>query len=435
VLWTPSGYYDASPGGDELIGWQVNRSATEAADFFPAARFRAQFLRPDVIDAVLQTLDEGEALRQASAAAGRKVTTAQVGELLPPVIELTDPAELSSSTSPVTLHYRARAASDAPVTHVRARVNGQLVPGERGVVKRRPDRVAELAVAIPPEDVEIQLFAENRHGVSTPATVRVRWTGQKADGAGFVVAPKLYVLAVGIGKYASPEIPKLDLSAKDARDFAATLKAEKKLYRAVEAKILTDREATRDAVVDGLDWLEKQVTQHDVGMLFLAGHGVNDATGTYYYLPVDAQPEKLKRTGVSMNDIRTTLANLPGKAIMFLDTCHAGNVLGSGRRAVSDLSGVISELASSENGVVVFSSSTGRQYSLEDASWGNGAFTKAVIEGLRGAADYQKTGRITHKMLDLYVSERVKALTQGRQSPVTQAPGGVPDFPLVALDR
>jgi hypothetical protein len=33
-------------------------------------------------------------------------------------------------------------------------------------------------------------------------------------------------------------------------------------------------------------------------------------------------------------------------------------------------------------------------------------------------------------MLDLYVTERVKALTGGKQSPVTQAPGGVPDFPL-----
>ena len=42
-------------------------------------------------------------------------------------------------------------------------------------------------------------------------------------------------------------------------------------------------------------------------------------------------------------------------------------------------------------------------------------------------------GGITHKMLDLYVSERVKQLTGGKQSPVTQAPGGVPDFPLAVL--
>jgi hypothetical protein len=34
-------------------------------------------------------------------------------------------------------------------------------------------------------------------------------------------------------------------------------------------------------------------------------------------------------------------------------------------------------------------------------------------------------------MLDLYLSERVKNLTDGTQSPVTIVPNGVPDFPLV----
>jgi len=90
-------------------------------------------------------------------------------------------------------------------------------------------------------------------------------------------------------------------------------------------------------------------------------------------------------------------------------------------------------LASAENGVVVFSSSTGRQYSLENPDWGNGAFTKALVEGLSGKANYQKTGRITHKMLDFYISERVKEITEGQQTPVTQAPGGVPDFPIAVV--
>jgi uncharacterized caspase-like protein len=114
-----------------------------------------------------------------------------------------------------------------------------------------------------------------------------------------------------------------------------------------------------------------------------------------------------------------------------LDTCHSGSVLGPTRRdAGNDLAGVINDLSSAENGVVVFSSSTGRQYSQESSDWGNGAFTKALIEGLSGKADYDGKGAITFKMLHLYVSERVKELTKGQQSPVTQAPGGVPDFPL-----
>ena len=39
VLWTPSGYYDASPGGEDLIGWHVNRGQGSSGRFLsrPAA--------------------------------------------------------------------------------------------------------------------------------------------------------------------------------------------------------------------------------------------------------------------------------------------------------------------------------------------------------------------------------------------------------------
>lgn len=48
---------------------------------------------------------------------------------------------------------------------------------------------------------------------------------------------------------------------------------------------------------------------------------------------------------------------------------------------------------------------------------GNGALTKGLVEGIRGKANYGGTGRITVTVLDLYVSERVKELTQGQQTP------------------
>ncbi|MES0338088.1 MAG: hypothetical protein SFH39_17230 [Candidatus Magnetobacterium sp. LHC-1] len=57
VLWTPSGHYDASPGGDDLIGWHVNNGKDKAADFYPASRFKATYYRPDVISRVLESLD------------------------------------------------------------------------------------------------------------------------------------------------------------------------------------------------------------------------------------------------------------------------------------------------------------------------------------------------------------------------------------------
>jgi len=100
------------------------------------------------------------------------------------------------------------------------------------------------------------------------------------------------------------------------------------------------------------------------------------------------------------------------------------------RRGVADINALVNELTSAENGAVVFASSTGRQFALEDPKWGNGAFTKALLEGLQGQADFGKDGIITVNRLDLYLSERVKALTDGRQTPTTTKPRTIQDFPI-----
>jgi uncharacterized caspase-like protein len=293
-----------------------------------------------------------------------------------------------------------------------------------------------VTVPIRDEDSEIQLFAENKNGVSTPATLRLTWAGKAPTSAqATTFKPKLYVLAVGVAKYSNPSF-NLGLPAKDARDFASVLMKQKgRLYADVQVRLLTDTEATKDNVLDGLEWLQHEVTARDVGMMFLAGHGLNDNNGKYYFLPYNADPEKLLRTGVPQSDIRDTLSSLPGKAVFFVDTCHSGNALGTAKtRGVgNDINAFVNDLASAENGVVVFTASTGRQFSLEDPAWGNGAFTKAVVEGLSGKADFQKSGRITLKGLDYYVDERVKELTGGRQSPMSISPSGVPDFPIAVV--
>ena len=84
---------------------------------------------------------------------------------------------------------------------------------------------------------------------------------------------------------------------------------------------------------------------------------------------------------------------------------------------------------------MAYASSTGREVSQEDPSWGNGAFTKALIEGMRAKADVSGKGVITTAGLDLWVSERVKDLTRGSQHPVMIRPPTVPDFPMFLPQR
>jgi uncharacterized caspase-like protein len=264
-----------------------------------------------------------------------------------------------------------------------------------------------------------------------------------------LVKPKLYVLAVGVSQYARPEL-RLNYAAKDARDFVAAVKVQEGgLYSKVVSKVLTDATATRDEVVDGLDWIRKETTVRDVAMIFLAGHGVSDATGHSVYLPVNADPDRLLRTGVYYNDIKTTVESIAGKVLVFVDTnksnAFSGRnrsidmgglvneppIIGNGTVASDvDIKALINELYSAENGAIVFAATTSRQASLESDAWNNGAFTKALVEGFNGAADYQRTGRITINMLDLYLSERVKALTRGQQTPTTTKPQTIQDFPI-----
>jgi WD40 repeat protein len=430
VLWTPSGYYDASPGAEKLIGWHVNNGSDQAADFFPISRFRPTYYRPDVVAKILETLDEGEAIRLANEASGRKKAEISVAKILPPVVSILSPKDGSDASSKeIEVRFEIRSPSGEPVTHARVLVDGRPI-GRGHEIKPVPrgQNIQATRITIPEKDTEISIIAENRHAASEPATVSLKWSG-KAKEEEFTVKPKLYVLAVGVSQYEDKTLT-LQFASKDAKDFAESLLKQKGgLYRDVVVKILTDGKASRDEIIDGFDWISKETTSRDIAIIFLAGHGVNDSGGVYYYLPANTDLEKLKRTGLLFTEMKNTVASLAGKTILFIDTCHAGNVLGA-RAVAPDITGVVNELASAENGAVVFASSTGRQYSFEDPNWGNGAFTKAVVEGINGKADYTGKGRITINMLDLYISERVKELTKGKQTPATAKPQTIPDFPL-----
>jgi uncharacterized caspase-like protein len=168
-----------------------------------------------------------------------------------------------------------------------------------------------------------------------------------------------------------------------------------------------------------------------VAMVFFAGHGVNDNLNRYFFCTHNFEEQSLLRTGVAYSDIRSAVEAIAGKALFFVDTCHAGNAIGArSRGGLADIVGLVNELSSVENGVIVFTAATSKQNSLEDAQWGNGAFTKALVEGLKGAADIKNQGKITVSLLDFYVAERVKELTGGKQTPATVKPETVPDFPI-----
>ncbi len=437
VMWTPSGYYDASPGAEDLIGWHVNHGRVAAADFFPAGQFRETFYRPDVIAKVLETGDEARALQAANEEAGRKEPQAKIALRLPPVIEIVTPSDNATvSSSEVTLRYRVRSPSGEPLTGVRALIDG------RPAVQPRPlpaqpdagaDDIHEIKIRMPARDSEVSLIAENRFAASTPATISLKWREAAANAARAESSggkPSLYILAIGVSNYADPKY-NLKFAAKDAGDFANAMTGQKHLlYRDVIVKTLTNEQATKGEILKGIKWISKETTSNDVAMIYFGGHGVNDRS-IYYFCPYDINPKNLTLTGIAFSDMRSNVSSIAGRIIFFVDTGHPGNSVGEGgRRGRLDLNLFINEMSSAENGVVVFSASSGSESSYERAEWNNGAFTKALVEGINGAVYLSGKGSATYSMLNSYISSRVKELTEGRQRPTMISPQTVPDSPI-----
>ena len=450
VLWTEAGHFDASPGAEDLVGWLVTRPGGAQADYFGASRFRDQYLRPDVIDQVLPQRDAARALAQANqqrlqaataAAAEPEVLKSLQSQMapvallqaLPPVVTLTAQPPMLPNATELAISFKLFNPSGQKVDKVTVRVDGRPVEVavQQGPAGSGGETEGRMVVPLPKAEGKIQIFAEGLNGTSMPAELNFKSQAPALKALG-ERRPTLYLLAVGVSRYANAEM-NLGLAAKDARDFfAAAMRQQAGLYyKQVEVRLLQDEQATRASVLQGLRWLQNVAGPEDVAMLFLAGHGVADAADIYHFLPHDMREQQLGQTAVSETQLRNTLAGIKGRALFFVDTCFSGKSVG--KFSKRELTRMANGMASAEMGVIVFSGSAPRQESLEDPAWGNGAFTRALVAGLTGQADFRREGVVTHKGLDYYVAHEVRSLTQGRQTPVTAVPNGIADFPLAAV--
>ena len=70
VLWTPEGFYAATPGAHGVLRWLVNRGPDKAAETFPVSQF-PRLNRPDTLPLVLQERETTRALGIADLTAAR----------------------------------------------------------------------------------------------------------------------------------------------------------------------------------------------------------------------------------------------------------------------------------------------------------------------------------------------------------------------------
>lgn len=455
---TPDGYYDGSGGASRQIRWQLGSAS------YPVEAFSAALHQPDEV---------------AKSLSGIAVTPPpaddQIGSLTnpPPSITFVSPhdgAQVDADSVDVTVQV----ASWKPVQSVLLFSNGRPIaqggkplelgakPLELGAkpleLGAKPLELGAKALELGAKDLTLSEGETpptvSQYGVTLPfkpgdssvvisavayddamrqgqQEVRISRSGQAALG-------KLYVLAVGVTKYANPHF-NLKYAAADAGAFADLWKAHAaSLYTGIDVTELLDDQATVTNVRAALFNLLDKAGDQDTVILFLSGHGLVLDDGSYYFATHEIDPstaDTVAATALPWTSFQLALSRLKARhVLMFLDACHSGSALGNHQARAERMA----EALAAGSGVIVFSSSRGSEYSYELDSLGHGAFTQALIEALgQGKANFSVDGshasNISAEEVLAYLRIRVPQLTNNQQTPSCPLLQDYGDpFPLVS---
>ncbi|HEY4655382.1 MAG TPA: caspase family protein, partial [Cyclobacteriaceae bacterium] len=226
------------------------------------------------------------------------------------------------------------------------------------------------------------------------------------------VRPNLHVLSIGTET-------NLQYTLKDARDFARLFSRQdgdkgNRLFNKISIDTLFGRKATASEIKGTIEELKIRyytgsIGSDDVVLAFISSHGFL-LDGDFRIQGDDYSPARQRSTSVSFKqDVAGILKDIPCKKILLVDACHSGGA----RANPADINFAINQLNNVEKGLTVFASSSGEEQSYEDPAWQNGAFTEAILSGLRdGKADADGNRIVSLHELYRYVSSEVAAIVK-----------------------
>jgi WD40 repeat protein len=445
VMWTPQGYFAASPAGEKLVGWQFNQGRDRSAKFLTADAARAVLFRPRIVERAI-TLGSAKAAAEEArkadgtkATAGLDVTSLQTSDL--PQFSIRSPkADARTTDKRVRIEVALPAAAPQQSTY---EIYVNNVKQEMAKLNRRPFQDGDLrgySLDVPLVGGENLVTVIGLNGLlRTERSVTVH-----RDGVGAIEQRKtLYVVAIGINHYPNlaPCFPdgtcELRQAVNDAETFIKTVTEHMvgpgKGHDAIEAKLVVGprpsdpppagkhEKATRTSIRDALQLFAK-ATENDTVMLFVAGHGALDSGGSYYFLPSEAEyasDQTMKgSTVVTWSTLADAVANANGLRFMFVDTC----------RSQAAYNPELVNNASTAK-VEVFTSAGSLQAAVEDDAISQGYFTDAWKRGLQGGADPEpKQRKVLVNDLGHFIEREVSRATRGQQVP--HHPRSIVDFVL-----
>jgi uncharacterized caspase-like protein len=191
-------------------------------------------------------------------------------------------------------------------------------------------------------------------------------------------------------------------------------------------------EVTAKRILDELKWLNDQGDDDDIRVVFLSGHGGLDRFGNYYFYAANHDPVDPAYNDLRWQTLLERLTSRNRKAVLIVDTCHAGAVVDGPpadpqARGDVNFDEVLSEMKSRFRGLFTLAASMGTESSWEKKEWQHGAFTKALLEALSDGAAAGKV--LSTDEITSHVKEGVKALKVDQHPTSTYTPS-LTSFPF-----
>ncbi len=246
--------------------------------------------------------------------------------------------------------------------------------------------------------------------------------------------PSLYAVVVGVTHFQDPSIPPLNLSTKDATDFYAFLKEGQGAFKSAHLTLLTEDRATRANITDALRNKLRTAGKDDIVIIYLSGHGAQDAehSNEFYFVTHDARRDNLFGTALLMNDKHLFRGIASERCLLLADACHAaGFIPGLGEGKAKS----VASLFQGTLGRVAIASSRPDEKSYEKSVYGNSVFTHFLLKGMRGEAGRTSADKfVSARELYEFVAKETRKATNNMQNPQFYGAVGAndqaPAFPI-----
>jgi hypothetical protein len=410
-------YYLCSTHGDFKVGWHVNHEAGAEPgkvglfgkpSYYPLEEFRGRYEKSEIILPLL---------RKRSVAGLLKNQDESFDSFEPPEVKIQAERISNDMEADVRCQLTARPRGDSPdqaVHRLELWLNDYKVASLPG---GSPGESVAKTVSIPG-----RLLRAGKNHLTLLAFNRVEGQDEVRSSAIVTVTsarprparPRLYGLCVGIGDYslarlASGQPPQNLHADRDAVQMRQAWTTQTKMYDRPEIKLLTNRTATRQAILKELKAFE-QLNPDDRVVLFFSGHGDLQDKGRreFVFICADYNAANAAATSLSSQELMEAMAKVPCQKVVLLDACHAGGV------------DPVRSLTALGQGPVILASCAGSEKSLEHNQRELGIFTCGILDALD--RDYERAaGRLANPLtapqLLSYLRIRVRELLREENRP------------------